>query len=71
MNETGFTALPGGNRNLFGTSDFAGNNGYWWLAGTDTYIHHMHNNNNIVGRNTSTKNGWTFCSSYKGLIDFK
>ena len=31
-NETGFTALPGGGRDLDGTFGFIGNLGYWWRA---------------------------------------
>jgi len=31
-NETGFTALPGGVRDLDGTFDVIGYNGYWWSA---------------------------------------
>jgi uncharacterized protein (TIGR02145 family) len=31
-NETGFTALPGGNRNKDGTFSNIGNYGYWWSA---------------------------------------
>ncbi len=31
-NETGFTALPGGNRSNSGAFDTVGSNGYWWSA---------------------------------------
>ncbi|OQA98953.1 MAG: hypothetical protein BWY22_00612 [Bacteroidetes bacterium ADurb.Bin217] len=31
-NETGFTALPGGNRNVDGLFDDIGSYGYWWSA---------------------------------------
>src|SRR5690554_3777641 len=31
-NETGFTALPGGNRDKDGTFNSIGTNGYWWSA---------------------------------------
>lgn len=31
-NETGFTALPGGSRNLDGSFSFVGYYGYWWSA---------------------------------------
>ena len=31
-NETGFTALPGGNRGIYGAFYTIGNNGYWWSA---------------------------------------
>ncbi|MCL2183910.1 MAG: fibrobacter succinogenes major paralogous domain-containing protein [Chitinispirillia bacterium] len=30
--EFGFSALPGGSRNTYGTFDFAGNRGTWWSA---------------------------------------
>jgi len=35
-NETGFTALPGGNRNGSGTFNSIGSNGDWWSA-TERY----------------------------------
>jgi uncharacterized protein (TIGR02145 family) len=31
-NETGFTALPGGNRNISGTCGNVGSDGYWWSS---------------------------------------
>ncbi len=31
-NESGFAALPGGYRNLFGTFSYVGSYGYWWSA---------------------------------------
>ena len=31
-NETGFTALPGGNRNGDGSYDNIGSNGFWWMS---------------------------------------
>jgi uncharacterized protein (TIGR02145 family) len=31
-NETGFTALPGGNRSSYGSYDLIGSDGYWWSA---------------------------------------
>jgi len=31
-NETGFTALPGGNRNDYGTFGYIGSNGVWWSS---------------------------------------
>ena len=42
-NETGFTALPGGYRYLFGIFDIIGDTGYWWSA-TENY------SNNAWGR---------------------
>jgi len=31
-NETGFTALPGGNRSIYGNFDYVGRSGGWWSA---------------------------------------
>ena len=31
-NETGFTALPGGDRTVTGTFGAIGDNGYWWMS---------------------------------------
>jgi uncharacterized protein (TIGR02145 family) len=38
-NETGFTALPGGYRNNYGTCSYIGINGHWWSSseGSTTY----------------------------------
>jgi uncharacterized protein (TIGR02145 family) len=42
-NETGFTALPGGQRISWGTFDAIGNVGYWWTATEPVYT-------NAIGR---------------------
>ena len=53
-NESGFTALPGGSRDSFGTFGSIGNNGYWWSATehnsltTNADIWYLNNNDNTA-----------------------
>lgn len=58
-NETGFTALPGGNRDYYGTFYDIGYYGYWWSA-TENYARYawgryMYYNNYSVGRDYNGK----------------
>jgi len=59
-NETGFTALPGGHRNINGTYSFIGEIGYWWSSteyssafafyrGMNHYHTHFYTSNYIKG----------------------
>ena len=58
-NETGFTALPGGNRNNNGTFNNIGNNGNWWSATenntNNAWNRNMNYNNSNVNRNNNNK----------------
>jgi uncharacterized protein (TIGR02145 family) len=61
-NETGFTALPGGNRRNDGTFRVIGVNGYWWsaseYAANTAWNRHMHYDYSDVSRYFySKKNG--------------
>jgi uncharacterized protein (TIGR02145 family) len=51
-NESGFTALPSGSRDSFGTFGSIGNNGYWWSSteqsSTNAYTWYLNNNDNSV-----------------------
>ena len=63
-NETGFTALPGGNRYYDGTYDDIGNYGYWWssteYSTTDAWYRYMYyNNTNVVRNNFDKQNGFS------------
>jgi uncharacterized protein (TIGR02145 family) len=53
-NETGFTSLPGGARNLDGTFDFIGGDGHWWSSSeydvSNSWIRYMSNNYGGVSR---------------------
>jgi len=56
-NETGFTALPGGQRNFYGTFLYIGDRGHWWSSTDirqfdhyDVWYREMLYNNNRVGR---------------------
>ena len=52
-NETGFTALPSGNRSTTGVYDFIGLTGYWWSSSeystTSAYYRLMYYNYGTVG----------------------
>jgi len=59
-NESGFTALPGGDRYYFGTFHDIGYLGYWWSA-TESNVTHawwrgLHYDNNNLKRHDSGKN---------------
>ncbi len=58
-NETGFTALPGGNRTSNGAFESVGKNGYWWGASDASTIFAMYwimyNSNSNVFRMRSSK----------------
>ena len=61
-NESGFTALPGGDRGTNGVFGDEGGNGYWWSANEDlthnslyAWSRHMYANNSIVLRYGSSK----------------
>jgi uncharacterized protein (TIGR02145 family) len=58
-NETGFTALPGGNRSGPGTFSNIGSNGGWWGAteslATDAWNRNIYYDNSDVDRNGSNK----------------
>lgn len=58
-NETGFTALPGGYRNYYGTFTSIGNSGHWWSAteysATYAWYNNMNYNNSNVNRNYGNK----------------
>lgn len=61
-NSSGFTAIPGGYRNDFGTFNFMGINGRWWSAteynSTMAYYYTMYYNSpNASNGNTSKKEG--------------
>jgi len=56
-NETGFTALPGGYRGVFGAFSFIGSYGYWWSSTDytefntgDVWYRHMNYNNSNATR---------------------
>ncbi len=53
-NETGFTALPGGNRDVEATFNSVGGNGYWWSSTegntTGAWYRYMFNDISDVGR---------------------
>ncbi|MFT7308731.1 MAG: hypothetical protein ACI964_001314 [Spirosomataceae bacterium] len=58
-NESGFSGLPGGGRNGYGTFLSIGGNGYWWSStGVDTasaWFRSLGNNNGSVYRSGSSK----------------
>jgi len=58
-NETGFTALPGGNRNYDGSFNYIGSYGYWWSAtenlATDAWNRYMGNYHSSVSRGNVPK----------------
>jgi len=58
-NETGFTALPGGTRNYYGTFLSIGDFGYWWSAtendADDAWYRLMYYNNYYVDRDYFNK----------------
>jgi uncharacterized protein (TIGR02145 family) len=58
-NETGFTALPGGNRDGSGTFNSIGSNGYWWSAtefyGSNAWDRYMNYSSSSVGRGSPSK----------------
>ena len=61
---TGFSALPGGNRDFYGTYDFIGVNCYWWSSTEATtllaWYRYMGYNGNIVYRSyTNETNGYS------------
>jgi len=52
-NETGFTALPGGNRNGDGSFSLLGSSGNWWSATSEilgAYDRHLYNSNGSIYR---------------------
>jgi uncharacterized protein (TIGR02145 family) len=59
-NETGFTALPGGDRGNGGSFYDNGNYGFWWSATEDgsnkAWIRYMQSANSIVSRISFSKN---------------
>lgn len=58
-NETGFTALPGGNRNVDGSYGFMGSAGHWWsdTAGIlGAYDRHLYNSNGSIYQEMYNKN---------------
>jgi uncharacterized protein (TIGR02145 family) len=64
-NETGFTALPGGNRLGIGIFTMAGNSGIWYSASesnsTDVWIREIESTDSFAGRYecSSKKNGYS------------
>lgn len=58
-NESGFTALPGGNRGSNGTFNFFGNYGYWWSAtqidATTAWSRYLAYNNDDVFSSSGSK----------------
>jgi uncharacterized protein (TIGR02145 family) len=63
-NESGFTALPGGGRNYYGTFDVIYDNGGWWSVTSDDLTHawsrYVYYLDETVTRNNNTKtSGWS------------
>jgi len=63
-NETGFTALPGGNRMYQGTFADIGRNGFWWTTNgnetTEPWYETMNrNNSSVYGARFSRNNGFS------------
>ncbi len=62
-NSSGFTALPGGNRNFDGSFLLLGNYGYWWSSSPDLTLtdnawnRGMSNSNTTVTKNSASKKG--------------
>ena len=64
-NETGFTALPGGNRQIFGQFQYIGTVGRWWSSSSykegsqeqigDAWFREMAASDGKIGRNFSTE----------------
>jgi uncharacterized protein (TIGR02145 family) len=58
-NTSGFTALPGGSRNFFGTFDFVSNDAFFWSAteygGGNAWYRNLNFNNGIVDRRNNNK----------------
>lgn len=58
-NETGFTALPGGNRRTNGTFYWIGKDGYWWspsnVPGSERYIRLLQGNSERISRSDFTE----------------
>lgn len=63
-NETGFTALPGGGRNIDGAFVNLGSNGYWWSStehNTSNAYHRSitYGNHNVYTNNNPKKKGYS------------
>jgi uncharacterized protein (TIGR02145 family) len=63
-NETGFTALPGGGRNDYGTYVYIGDYGYWWSSteGATTYARSRYvgyNISNVLSYNDFKQSGFS------------
>ena len=73
-NESGFTALPGGYRNIDGTFYIMGNNGYWWslteYSGTIAWMRYMDFNTADIGLSSysSKQSGFSVRCIYGDLI---
>jgi len=52
-NETGFTALPGGNRDLNGTFYFIGGYGYWWSSTENGTYNAWYRNMDYISSNVN------------------
>jgi uncharacterized protein (TIGR02145 family) len=63
-NESGFSALPGGNRNRNGTFDSIGYDGYWWSS-TEYYASNawlrylLYSNGRVLRTNNSKRDGFS------------
>lgn len=71
-NETGFSALPGGNRDSYGTYFSNGNNGFWWstteIDFDGAYYRIMQYNSKSVGRWDFSKKGGFSIRCLKGEL---
>ena len=60
---SGFSGLPGGNRNNNGNFNNAGNNGYWWSSSpnnSNAWNRKLNSNNDNVNRNNNNqRNGFS------------
>jgi uncharacterized protein (TIGR02145 family) len=58
-NESGFNALPGGNRNFYGAFSYIGYSGYWWSSTEyttiDAWYRYLDYGNGNVGRYSDNK----------------
>jgi uncharacterized protein (TIGR02145 family) len=62
-NKSGFTALPGGYRNVLGSFNEVATNGYWWTSKQSSYT-------NAIYRNLNYKLCEIYENSYNKSIGF-